>query len=146
MAVRLLAIVATLTLAAVAGGACGAMPLPCDVTIAAVPPDSGLAVGDAIPDDFVVLVAPPEVDRTATAVATDQNGQLEISIKVTGDGVARLANYTGTHVGGALAIAINGTVVSVPFVNSAILDGALAVSPATEDQADFAKRFAGCVR
>jgi hypothetical protein len=126
--------------------ACGAVPLPCDVTIAAVPVDGPLVAGDVLPSDLVVLVAPREIDQTETAIETDQSGGPQVIVKATGDGAARLADHTGTHIGGAVAIAINGTVVAVPFVNSAILDGALAISPATADQGEFAKQFAGCVR
>ena len=67
-------------------------------------------------------------------------------IKATGDGAARLADYTGTHVGDALAIAINGTVVAVPVINDPIMNGDLAISPASATQGEFAKQFAGCVR
>ncbi len=129
-----------------ATAACGSVPLPCDVTIAAVPFDTSLAEGDALPESVTVVVAPADIDRTATAIETDQSGQIQVVVKVMGDGAARLADYTGTHVGEGLAVAINGTVVAVPIINNAIMNGDLAISPASATQGEFAKQFAGCVR
>ncbi len=141
-----LLLAASLAAVAVATTACGTVPLPCDVTIAAVPLDTRRAEGDALPESVTVVVAPAQIDRSATAIETDQSGQIQVIIKATGDGAARLADYTGTHVGEALAIAINGTVVAVPVVNDAIMNGDLAISPATATQGEFVKQFAGCVR
>ena len=122
------------------------VPLPCDLMIVALPPDSTLKEGDPVPPDPQVIAGPGEFDAIGSSIKTDPTGAVSLDLRLRGAAVERLASHTATHVGEPMAIAINGEVVGVPLIQSSIPAGEISVVPATSDGAAFAKRFAGCVR
>ncbi len=71
-------------------------------------------------------------------------GSPAVNLTLQGDAIARVAAHTAGHTGEFLAIAINGTVVSVPMIQGPLLDGQLQVTGGNEND-DLAERFAGCV-
>jgi preprotein translocase subunit SecD len=146
--IRLLALLMlTLTSVSLSLSGCSAIEpsAQCDLTIVAGEPDGGVAEGEPVPAGSVVIVAPGEFDRTRSSLGPDEQGQLRLTLQITGDAIARLAGYTMTHVGETMIIGINGEVVSTPMINEAIQRGELSISPATDDARVFQTRFAGCV-
>ncbi len=61
-------------------------------------------------------------------VATDQNGDPALHLQLDAAGTRLLADYTRTHVGSVVAIAIDGTVVMAPMIQSEIPGGDIQVS------------------
>lgn len=58
--------------------------------------------------------------KAASAAFNSQSGQWEVQFELTDDGNRIFGSYTGTNVGTALAIVIDGTVLSAPRINDAI--------------------------
>jgi preprotein translocase subunit SecD len=125
---------------------CSAVKIPasCDLTIIAVPADSTLAPGDPLPAAPIVLAAPSDFDRAATAIVTDDAGNLAVDLALQGDALARVAAHTAGHGGEFMAIAVNGTVASVPMIQGPLTDGTLQITGGMGNE-DVAQRFAGCV-
>lgn len=119
-------------------------PAPCDLTIVALPADSTMEPGDPLPAAPLVLAGPTDFDRTTIAIVTDDLGNPAVNMTLRGDAIARVAAHTAGHPGEFMAIAINGTVVSVPMIQGPLLDGQLQITAAAGDN-DLAQRFAGCV-
>jgi hypothetical protein len=139
-------------LVAITGGwslvGCSAVPRPllCDVSIVALPADTTLKAGDPLPDRSLVLAAPGDFDRTATEIVPDANNQLILNLELRGDAIARVGAHTAGHLGEFLAIAINGTVVTIPMIQSPIADGKLQITGGGEGDVDLGQQFAGCVQ
>lgn len=129
------------------GMGCGAVPLPCNLAIAAVPADLPLEEGDPLPGSLPLLAGPADFDQDAVRVLADANGETTIvDLQLRGDAVARFAAYTTGHAGELMAIAVNGTVVALPTIEGAIPDGRLQIASGLLGESDFGERFAGCVR
>ena len=123
------------------------MPLPCNLMIVALPADSTLQPGDPLPADPQVIAGPADFDDLRSSIKqTLPGGEVSLDLQLRGAGIGRVARYTEDHLGEPMALVINGEVVSVPIIQSPIPDGALSVTPATDDAQAFTERFAGCVR
>jgi hypothetical protein len=61
-------------------------------------------------------------------VATDQNGDPALHLKLDAAGTTLFADYTRTHVGSSVAIAIDGVVVMAPLIQNEIPGGDIQVS------------------
>ena len=120
------------------------IPAPCDLMIIALPADSTVAPGDPLPPAPVVLAAPGDFDRTATAIVTDDAGNPSVNLALQGDAIARVAAHTAGHPGEFMAIAVNGTVASVPMIQGPLLDGTLQITGGMGNE-DVAQRFGSCV-
>lgn len=68
------------------------------------------------------------------ADATDQNGQPALRLELTPTAAQLLANDTRRHVGGQLAIVIDGRVASAPIIQTAILDGSVQITNESSPQ------------
>ena len=141
-----LAVVLVLVTAGLGTG-CGAVPIPCNVTIAALPPESTTAAGDPLPDDVLVLAGPGDFDQTAVGFDVDANGALAVDLQLRGDAIVRFAAHAASHFNEPIAIALNGTVVAIPLIQSEFPDGRIQLSGGMADgTADLAQQFTGCVR
>ena len=140
------AIILAATITGLVGCSSVALPLPCDLTIVALPADSTLQPGDPLPAGAQVLARPDDFDRSAVAIVNDDAGNPAVSLELRGDAIARVAAHTAGHVGEFMAISINGDVVAVPVIQSPLLDGKIQISSGSEDGDDLAAKFVGCVR
>jgi len=71
------------------------------------------------------------------AVATpDQYGQWQINFTLTGEGSTTFFNYTSSHIGQAMAIVLDGRVLSAPTINAAISDNGVITGQFTQDEAE----------
>lgn len=122
------------------------LPLPCDLMIVALPADSTLQPGDALPADPQVIAGPGDFDAIRSSIKTLTTGEVSLDLVLRGAAIDRVARHTEDHLGEPMAMVINGEVVAVPFIQSPIPDGAISVTPATDDAQAFSERFAGCVR
>jgi preprotein translocase subunit SecD len=123
------------------------LPLPCDLMIVALPADSTLQPGDALPADPQVIAGPGDFDVLRSSIKQAlPGGDVSLDLQLRGAAIDRVARHTEDHIGEPMALIINGEIVSVPIIQSPIPDGALSVSPATDDAQAFTERFAGCVR
>lgn len=139
LAIVLLAIAMTAGL--VAG--CGIVPLPCDLSIAALAgPD--VVAGDPMPDDVLVIAGPGDFEPGGTSVIVDEEGS-SIQLRLRGDAVARFAAHTAGHTNEYLAITVNGTVISVPVILASIPDGAIRIALNDAEVPEVSKQLAGCV-
>ncbi len=121
-------------------------PLPCDVTIFALPANSTMAPGDPLPPGSRVLAAPDDFDRTAFTMGRDSMDHPAVNLELRGDAIGRVGAHSAGHLGEFLAIAINGSVVAVPIIQAPIPDGKLQVTSGAPDGDQLTTRFAGCVR
>ena len=123
------------------------LPLPCDLMIVALPADSALQPGDPLPANPQVIAGPTDFDALGSSIKqTLPGGEVSLDLQLRGAAIERVARHTEDHLGEPMALIINGEIVSVPIIQSPIPDGALSVSPATDDAQAFTERFAGCVR
>jgi preprotein translocase subunit SecD len=125
-------------------GCASITPGPCDLTIVALPADSTVEPGDPLPVAPLVLAGPNDFDRTTIAIVTDDLGNPAVNMALQGDAIARVAAHTAGHTGEFMAVAINGTVVSVPIIQGPLLDGTLQITGAGAND-DLGQRFEGCV-
>ncbi len=146
MRLRSVAVALLVALAGLLGAGCAALPLPCNITIAAVPPNSDLEAGDSLPADLPVLASPGDFDASATAILADVNGSAAIDLELQGPAIARIAAHTAGHIGESMAIAINGTVIAVAIIQSPLPDGKVQITSGAIGDNDLAERFAGCAR
>jgi len=144
--IRRTALAAILLAMASMGTGCDAIPLPCNVTIAALPPASTLEAGDPMPGNLLVLAGPDDFDQGAVRILSDVNGQSTVDLQLRGDAIARFAAHTAGHTGEFLAIGVNGKVVAVPTIRGQIPDGRLQIASGLLGTDDVAESFAGCVR
>jgi preprotein translocase subunit SecD len=123
---------------------CGIVPLPCDISIAALGAEPSVLAGDPLPDDLAVIAGSGDFDADATSVIVDEQGS-SIQLRLRGDAIVRLAAHTAAHTGKFLAIAINGTVVSVPMIMASIPDGDLQIVLTDADVPEVSEQLAGCI-
>jgi hypothetical protein len=128
------------------GVGCAAVPLPCDISIAALPPDSNIQAGDALPPNLLVLASPGDFDPAGTGITADVNGGAAVNLELQGPAIARMAAHTADHTGESMAIAINGRVISVPMIGETLPDGKIQIATGGVGDTDLVERFAGCVR
>ena len=126
---------------------CGALPipLPCALTIVALAPDEQLAVGDPLPEGREVIAGPDDFDTANSSLVAGPDGGTTLDLPLRGDAVQRLAAHTAGHVGEPMAVAVNGEVVSVPYIMTAIDDGRISITGGLADDPTMADRLAGCV-
>lgn len=106
----------------------------CDLRIATgAGPD--LLPGQPLPPDLRVIVTRADIDGRKLAWAIDDQGTRSMHIVLQGAAVDRFAAETAGHVGENLAIAIDGTVVAVPTILSAIDGGEIEISGSPTNQA-----------
>lgn len=122
------------------------LPLPCDLMIIAVPVDATLQAGDPLPTDPQILAGGSDFDTTRSSITKDADGVNVLNLQLQGAAVGRFAGHTEAHFGEQVAIIINSEVVAVPVVQSSIPTGQLSIIPGAIDNAEFAQRFAGCIR
>ena len=123
------------------------LPLPCDLMIVALPADSTLQAGGALPEDSLVIAGPGDFDALQSSIKqTLPGGEVTLDLMLRGVAIDRVARHTTEHVGEPIALVINGEVVSVLIVMSPIPEGAISVTPDSDQAEGFAQRFAGCVR
>jgi preprotein translocase subunit SecD len=125
---------------AFAAAACTIPAAGCDLSIVAGTLEDGNAGDPALE----VIVGPGEVDTTGVSIEPDAEGNAAITISLLPAAADRLAAHTAAHVGEAMSIVIDGTVVATPIINEAIQDGVVQISAAADDPA-FADRFRGCL-
>jgi len=140
------AIILAATITGLVGCSSVTLPLPCDLTIVALPAGSTMQPGDPLPAGAQVLARPDDFDRSAVAIVSDDAGNPAVSFELRGDAIARVAAHTAGHLGELMAIAINGNVVAVPVIQSPLLDGEIQISSGNQEGDDLAAKFAGCVR
>ena len=124
------------------------LPLPCDLMIVALPADSTLQPGDSLPaEPHAVIAGPGDFDAVRSSIRQGlPAGEVSLDLHLRGDAIGRVARHTEDHVGEPMALLINGEVVSIPIIQSSIPDGAISVTPDTDDADAFIERFRGCVR
>ncbi len=142
--IRRAVLAAALLVIAGLGIGCGAVPLPCDVTIAALPPASAVEAGDPLPGDVLVLAGPEDIGPVT--IGSDPQLGTTVDIELRGDAIARMAAHTAGHTGEFLAIAVNGTVATVPSIQGQIADGRIQISSGSLGSEDLGEQFAGCTR
>jgi preprotein translocase subunit SecD len=128
---RVAGALASLVLAAAAATSACSLPsvAPCDLVIAGIG-DPDVAT---LPADAEILAAADDVDPAGWARSEDEGGGTAIDLRLRAEAAERLESYTADHVGGYLAIVLNGTVVSTPMIMAAIPDGALTLVGGTAD-------------
>lgn len=135
-----------LAVAGLLGAGCAALPIPCNITIAAVPPDVTVEAGEALPANLQVLAGPGDFDPNGTAIVADVEGKAAVDLLLRGNAIARVGAHTTGHIGEFMAIAVNGTVVVVPSIQSPLVDGRIQISSGALAEPDLAEAFASCVR
>jgi preprotein translocase subunit SecD len=121
------------------GAGCSLPKAPCDLVIAAVDePDV-----QSIPADAEILVTAADVDPAGWAVSEDGNGAPAVDLRFTPEPAKRIADHTAANVGGYLAIAVDGVVVSVPVINGPIEGGAMTISGGVDT--DIVEAFGPCL-
>ena len=131
--------VGAIVVAGLLGAGCTLPKGPCNLVIAAVDePDV-----QQIPADAEILVTAADVDPTGWAVSEDGNGSPAVDLRFKPEAAQRSAKHTAANVGGYLAIAIDGTVVSVPVINGPIEDGAVSINGSIDT--DIVEAFAPCL-
>ena len=108
----------------------------CDVKIMSLPPNADLPVeGAGAPVGAMVIAGPTDIDWSATKIGQDAMGARTLEMQLRPDAAARLADYTGDHVGEAMPLVVNGRVVAVPVINQGIPGGSLAIQGNGPDDA-----------
>jgi preprotein translocase subunit SecD len=103
---------------------CSIPVAPCDITIAATDdPDV-----QRVPADALILATAADVDPAGWAVTDDGNGSPAVDLRLKPEAAERFAEHTAANVGGFLAIAVDGVVVSVPSIDQPIEGGAVTIS------------------
>lgn len=125
---------------------CGIVPLPCEISVAALGPDPSVVAGEPMPDDLVVIAGSGDIDLAESSVTVEGPEGSSIQLQLRGDAIARFAAHTAGHTGEYLAIALNGSVVSVPIIMAAIPDGDVQIALTDAEAPGLSKQFAGCVR
>ncbi len=120
---------AGLVVAVAVGAGCTLPGGGCDLTIAAVD-DPGI---EALPADAEVLVRPADVDPNGWVLTEDPDVGLVAELRLRPDAAERFAQHTRDHLGGFIALDVDGVVVAVPSIESPIEDGQLQVSFANAD-------------
>jgi hypothetical protein len=136
----LLAAIAAVVLPAVLSGACTVPALGCSLEIADAPT---AVVGGPLPPEAEIIVGPDGVDPTGGSVPANELGPT-VLIKLRPAGAEALAVYTAANVGEFMAIAVDGQVVALPVITSAIEGGEMLLSAQIGDDT-FVERFRGCV-
>jgi hypothetical protein len=136
---RVLYLAAAAAVAFAAAG-CTIPAAGCDLSIVAGTLEDGGAGDPALE----VIVGPGEVDTTGVSIEADADGNAAVTISLLPAAADRLAAHTAAHVGEAMSIVIDGTVVATPIINEAIQDGVVQISGAADDPA-FADRFRACL-
>jgi SecD-like export protein len=115
----------------------------CLVTVLGLPAGVLISETDPIPPGSQVLAAPGDFDPGGTAVETNADGTSRLTIHLRGAAVERFATYTKGHIGDAVAIMVDGSVVSVPRIMEAIVGGEVSIDGGGPNS-DFQERVAGC--
>ncbi|MEA2577631.1 MAG: hypothetical protein QOD78_1219 [Chloroflexota bacterium] len=139
------AIVAVAVVWSLIGCSSLAPALPCEIAIVALPADTTMIPGDALPPGSQVLIAPDDFDRAATSIGRDSMNNPAVNLELRGDAVGRFGAHTAGHMGDRMAIAINGNVIAIPVIQAAISDGKMQII-GEPDGTDLVQQFAGCVR
>jgi hypothetical protein len=143
---RRVAIVLILLGTATSLGGCSRFGPPCTVSIAAIPSGAGAADGASLPSSSVILASPADFLPKKASFGEDDLGQPIVHLQLEPQAAARLATYTGEHVGEPMAFAIDRTIFTVTDITGEIPDGAVTVRPRTPDEAArLPKVFEGCV-
>ena len=118
---------------------CSLPGAPCDIAIAATDdPDI-----EQLPADALILATAADVDPAGWAVTEDGNGAPAVDLRLKPEAAARFAEHTAANIGGFLAIAVNGVVVSAPMINGPIEGGAVTISGGLDD--DIVEAFGPCL-
>ncbi len=80
--------------------------------------DSSLAVGDPVPPGAVAILNGSDLTN-AEAVKTS-TGQIAIQMEFTPEGAKKIAEFSSSHIGKVLAIAVDGKVILAPTIRTAI--------------------------
>ena len=100
--------------------------------------------GALIPAEIDPLIVPADIDWRSSQFGKDAIGQPTVTLTLGPNGATRMAEFTRSHVGSYVAIALNGTVVVVPLVMDAIEDGVIQIQANSGGEARFAP-FGSCV-
>ena len=116
--------------------------LVCDISVFAIE-TTDIAPGGALPPDAELILNTGDFDASqATIGPTDQG--VEVRLQLQPQAVQRFRDYTAANLGGSMAVTLNGSVVSVPMIQSEISDGAISLSLAAGDAESDA--FASCIQ
>ena len=132
--------VAVIFAAGLIGAGCSLPKAPCNLVIAAVDDPSV----QEIPPGAEVLATAADVDPAGWAVSDDGNGQRAVDLRLKPEAAQRFAEHTAANVGGFLAFAVDGVVVSAPTINGPIEDGAVSISGGALDT-DIVEAFGPCL-
>ena len=121
------------------GAAC-TLPAPaCDLVVAAVEDPEVRQ----LPADAEVLATTADVDPTGWRASDPGVGGGAVELRLRAEAADRLAAHTETDVGGFLAFAIDGEVVSAPTIMGPIEDGLITVTGA--EDVDIVEAFRPCL-
>lgn len=97
-------------------------------------------------EDVVPIVSPDDLDPSGWAIVEDDVdlGAPRVSMRLRPEAAERFAAFTRANIGGFVAVAIDGQVISVPQIMSPIEDGEIVLSPG-QDEAAFLESFRPCL-
>jgi SecD/SecF fusion protein len=99
-----------------------------------------LPEGEPVPDDMAALlpIVDGEVIASASVQFDEQTGDPLLDLELTTEAAADFDDYAAAHVGGQVAVVIDGTVVAAPVLRATEFGGqievSLPVSPTEDDQ------------
>lgn len=115
---------AALLAAGLLGAGCTLPAAPCDLVIAGV---ADAPVG-RLPPDAEILATAVDIDPTSWRASDPGVGGGAVELRLGQEAADRLAAYTAANVGGFLALALDGAVVSTPLINGPIEDGGITIT------------------
>ena len=120
---------------------------PCALSIVAIPTGQLITEDDPLPPGSQIIATPNDFDVAATTIEAGDAGGPVVNLRLRGDAIDRVARHTADHLGDLIAVVLNGDVVTVPMVQSAIDGGEISISGGSvgPDADAFADHFAVCV-
>lgn len=114
--------------AALLGAGCTLPAPPCDLVIA------GVADPEVrqLPPDAEILATAADIDPAGWRASDPGVGGGAVELRLGAEAAERLALYTAANIGGFLALAVDGTVVSAPTIMSTVEDGAMTITGAAD--------------
>jgi hypothetical protein len=136
-----LSLVALLAVASIATGC--QQTLTCDVSVFGLGTDP-IGPGDVIPADAELILNAGDFDPGQATIGPIDLGT-EVQLHLDPGAAQRFREFTAANLGGFIAVTLNGSVVSVPMIQSEIPDGALSITmpPTSTEEIDA---FARCIQ
>ncbi|HET8784834.1 MAG TPA: hypothetical protein VFM38_04310, partial [Candidatus Limnocylindrales bacterium] len=121
-----------------------APPPACAFSIVALPADTLITEDEPLPAGSRVIVRPDEFDARATTVEDGVDGSPTVTLHLRAAAIDAFAKHTKDHIGDAIAIVLNGDVMTVPVIQEQIPDGEIRLTVGGVGAARFISRVAGC--